>query len=195
MLTRAQLESVARLAIEEDLWVFADEVYAEVTFGAPHVSLASLPGMAERTITVQSFSKSFALAGARVGAVIGPEAVIAAARRVGVHTVFNVPVAMQRAALGAIRTGSAWMAAAREEYRSARDEAARGLDGSGLRFSLAEGVRTCSSTSPTCSGTARSAWPSSARSITACCSRPETRSDSATSGVRASAYSAVPDRV
>jgi aspartate/methionine/tyrosine aminotransferase len=139
VLRGAQLESVARFAVEEDLWVFADEVYAEVTYDAPHVAMASIPGMAERTITVQSFSKSFALAGARVGAVIAPESVILAARRVGVHTVFNVPVAMQRSALGALRSGGAWMTAAKEEYRLARAEAAKGLEGSGLRFSLAEG--------------------------------------------------------
>ncbi|MGO8998221.1 MAG: pyridoxal phosphate-dependent aminotransferase [Polyangiaceae bacterium] len=139
VLSRAQLESVASFAIENDLWVFADEVYAEVTFDAPHVSIASLPGMAARTITIQSFSKSHALAGARVGAVIAHESVIMAARRVGVHTVFNVPVAMQRAALGALAEGDAWMRAARDEYRVARDEAAGALAGSGLRFSLAEG--------------------------------------------------------
>jgi aspartate/methionine/tyrosine aminotransferase len=139
VLSRRQLASVASFAIENDLWVFADEVYAEVTFDAPHVSIASLPGMAERTITVQSFSKSHALAGARVGAVIAPEPVIMAARRVGVHTVFNVPLAMQRAALGALAAGDAWMRTAREEYRAARDEAASALAGSGLHFSVAEG--------------------------------------------------------
>jgi aspartate/methionine/tyrosine aminotransferase len=140
VLGRAQLESIARVALKHDLWVFADEVYAEVTYGEPHVSIASLPGMAERTIVVQSFSKSYALAGARVGAVIGPEPVIAAARRVGVHTVFNVPLAMQRAALGALRSGDAWMASARDEYRAARDDTVAGLAGSGLRFSVAEGA-------------------------------------------------------
>ncbi len=64
---------------------------------------------------------------------------ILAARRVGVHSVFNVPVAMQRAALGALTDGDAWVRAARDEYRAARDEAASGLAGSGLRFPLAEG--------------------------------------------------------
>jgi aspartate/methionine/tyrosine aminotransferase len=140
VLGRAQLESIARVAVENDLWVFADEVYADVTYGEAHVSIASLPGMAERTIVVQSFSKSHALAGARVGAVIAPEPVIAAARRVGVHTVFNVPVAMQRAAAFALRSGDGWMLAARDEYRAARDETAAALVGSGLRFWVAEGA-------------------------------------------------------
>ncbi len=140
VLGRAQLESIARVAVENDLWVFADEVYADVTYGERHVSIASLPGMAERTIVVQSFSKSHALAGARIGAVIAPEPVIAAARRVGVHTVFNVPVAMQRAAIAAMTSGDAWMRAAREDYCAARDETAAGLVGSGLRFWVSEGA-------------------------------------------------------
>jgi aspartate/methionine/tyrosine aminotransferase len=140
VLSRAQLESIARFAIEHDLWVFTDEVYADVTFEAPHVSIASLPEMGERAITLQSFSKSHALAGARIGATIAPEAVTTAARRVSVHTVFNVPVAMQRAALGALADESGWVRGAREEYRAARDEAARALGGSGLRFALAEGA-------------------------------------------------------
>jgi aspartate/methionine/tyrosine aminotransferase len=140
VLSRAQLESIARVAIDTDLWVFSDEVYADVTFDAPHTSIASLPGMAERTIVVQSLSKSHALAGARVGAIIAPDAVIAAARRVGVHTAFNVPVAMQRAALAALGTGDAWVRTAREDYRAARDDTAAALAGSGVRFPLAEGA-------------------------------------------------------
>jgi aspartate/methionine/tyrosine aminotransferase len=139
VLTREQLASIARVAIDNDLWVFADEVYADVTYDVPHVSIASLPGMAERTIVVQSLSKSHALAGARVGAVIAPESVIAAARRVGVHTVFNVPVAMQRSAILALCAGDSWMRSALQDYRAARDEAAAALAGSGMRFSLAEG--------------------------------------------------------
>jgi aspartate/methionine/tyrosine aminotransferase len=142
VLTRAQLESVARVAIENDLWVFSDEVYADVAYDAlhaPHVSIASLPGMAERTIVVQSLSKSHALAGARIGAVIAPEPVIAAARRVGVHTVFNVPVAMQRAATLAMSGGDAWMRAALVDYRAARDEAAAALVGSNLLFTVGQG--------------------------------------------------------
>ena len=187
VLTRAQLESVASFALEHDLWVFADEVYADVTFEAPHVSIASLPGMAERTITVQSFSKSHALAGARVGAVVAPDAGIAAARRVGVHTVFNVPLAMQRAALGAIRAG------ARGCRRRARSTARRGTwrrAGSRARGSASlwrRGGRTCSSISPPCWGTGRRPSRSSGRSTTECCSRRATPSDAGSSGARASA--------
>jgi aspartate/methionine/tyrosine aminotransferase len=140
VLTRAQLESVARVALEHDLWVVSDEVYADAAFApAEHVSIASLPGMRDRTIVVQSFSKSHALAGARVGAVIAGDAVIAAARRVSVHSVFNVPVAMQRAALGALAGGDAWVREARDTYQRARDASVAALAGAPVRFSVAEG--------------------------------------------------------
>ncbi len=139
VLTRRQLAQIAAFAEQHDLWVLADEVYADVVFDAPHVPFASLPGMARRTITVHSFSKSHALAGARIGYVVAPEEVITAVRRVSTHTVFNVPVVMQRAALAALVTGDAWVASTRETYRAARDAAARALEGSSLDFALAEG--------------------------------------------------------
>ena len=99
MLSRAQLASVAALAIEQDLWVFADEAYADFSFGAPHVSLASLPGMAERTITAYSFSKSHALAGLRVGYVVVPTEVVSG-RAPRVHS-----LGLQRPAGDAARGG------------------------------------------------------------------------------------------
>ena len=139
VLTRRDLESVARVARARGLWVIADEVYADYAYDVPHVSLASLDGMRERTVTAYSFSKSHALAGARVGFVVAPERVIAMAQRVATHTVFNVPVIAQRAATAAMRGGEAWVAAAKREYRAARDATADALSGSAARFSLAEG--------------------------------------------------------
>ena len=138
VLGRADLERIAKVAIDHDLWVFSDEVYADVVFDGEHVSIATLPGMRDRTIVLHSLSKSHALAGCRVGYVAAPEPVVASARRVEVHTAFNVSVAMQRAALAAIDDG-AFPRSARDAYRSARDAAARALEGSGARFHLAEG--------------------------------------------------------
>ncbi len=139
VLSRTHLEQIAALACEKNLWVIADEVYADYTFDRAHVSIAALPGMKERTISAYSFSKSHALAGARVGFIVAPEAVILAARRVSTHTIFNVPVAMQRAALSALGSGSTWIAAAREEYRAARDAALQALEGSGVTIHTPEG--------------------------------------------------------
>ncbi len=140
ILSRTHAEQIAGFAIEHDLWVFSDEVYVDYTYtGEAPTSLAQLDGMAERTITAYSFSKSHALAGARVGYVVAPSDVVASARKVSVHTAFNVPVAMQRVALAALDAGDAWIAEARGEYRRARDAAAQALEGSPARFSLTEG--------------------------------------------------------
>jgi aspartate/methionine/tyrosine aminotransferase len=139
VLSREQLNSIAALARDEDLWVIADEVYADFTFGVPHISIASLPGMAERTVTAYSFSKSHALAGARVGCIAGPEDVIAAARRISTHTVFNVPVLMQMAAAAALAAGPRWTERALLIYRHSLDAAVEALRATPIRFSIAEG--------------------------------------------------------
>ncbi len=138
VLTRAQVARIADFAITHDLWVISDEVYAHLTFDGPHVTLARCPNMAERTLTAFSFSKSHALAGARVGAIAAPAAVVAAARRVGVHSAFNVPVSMQRAALEALAAGDTWIAEARADYRAARDAVLAELEGAPVRVDRAE---------------------------------------------------------
>lgn len=140
VLSRRDLEAIARVATKHDLWVFADEVYADSVYdGREHTSIATLPGMRERTITLHSLSKSHALAGLRVGFAVAPEPVIAAARRVSTHSAFNVSVAMQRAALAAL-ADDVFPRNACATYREARDAAARALDGSGIRYHLAEGA-------------------------------------------------------
>jgi aspartate/methionine/tyrosine aminotransferase len=131
--TAAHIASIARLAVARGLWVIADEVYADYVYEGSHTSIARLDGMAERTITVYSLSKSHALAGARIGFAVAPSRVIAAASRISTHTVFNVPVAAQRVALAALREPEAWLTAARRDYALARDATLRGLEGSGVR--------------------------------------------------------------
>jgi aspartate/methionine/tyrosine aminotransferase len=139
VLSPRDLESIAAFARARDLWVFADEVYADYTYdNRMHVSIARLPGMSERTLSAYSFSKSHALAGARVGCIVGPDAVIAAARRVSVHSVFNVPVVSQHAALRAL-DARAWMDEARAEYIAARDLATAALRSADIDFHVAEG--------------------------------------------------------
>src|SRR6185503_7388582 len=73
VLDRSYLEALAKVAIERDLWVISDEAYEHLLFdGAKHVSLGSLPGMAERTLSVYTFSKSYAMTGWRIGYVVSP---------------------------------------------------------------------------------------------------------------------------
>lgn len=121
LMTTRELEAIAAVARRHNLWVLADEVYENFVFSGEHVSIATLPGMAERTITVFSFSKSYALAGLRVGYVVGPPNAIVAVRKMANHTVYNVPRAMQQAAHRAMLHGDDWIEEARETYRDHRD--------------------------------------------------------------------------
>jgi aspartate/methionine/tyrosine aminotransferase len=122
VLSRAQLESIARLAVEHDLWVLADEVYEDLLYTGEHVSIATLPGMAERTLTSFSLSKSLALAGYRLGYVVGSEAAMRAVRKIANHTVYNVPAALQHAAARLVGTDDerTWREDAKARYAEAR---------------------------------------------------------------------------
>ena len=121
------LEQLAELARRHDLWVLADEAYEDLAWAEPHHSIAALPGMAERTLTVYSLSKSYAIAGHRLGYVVGAAAPMHALRKIANHTVYNVPSLLQRAALALVTAPSsqAWLAETRALYRSLRDEASR----------------------------------------------------------------------
>ena len=121
LFTRTELQAVARVAQRHNLWVIADEVYENFVFDGEHVSIASLPGMAERTLTVYSFSKSYGIPGLRVGYVVGPSEAITGIRKMTNYTVYNVPRAMQSAACAAMRHGDEWVKAARSLYREHRD--------------------------------------------------------------------------
>lgn len=141
VLSAEQLEQIAAFSREHDLWVFADEVYSDIVYSADRrvPSIATLAGMRERTITVQSLSKSHALAGLRVGFVAAPEPVVTAARRVSTHTAFNVAVAMQRAAVAALSDAD-FPSVACDAYRHSRDVAVRALEGAPIRFHVPEGA-------------------------------------------------------
>jgi aspartate/methionine/tyrosine aminotransferase len=123
MLPAAEVDAVATVAAKHDLWILADEVYEDYAYDAPHISIATHPAAAPRTVTVFSFAKSYAQAGLRVGYALAPDDVAAALAKLVNHSIYNVPVAMQRAALGALRSGAPFLTAARARYREARDAA------------------------------------------------------------------------
>jgi len=133
------LDALAAFAETHDLWVLSDEVYADFVYEGEHRPFATLPGMAERTVTCHSLSKSHALAGARVGYVSGPERVIDAVRRMSNHTIYNVPVAMQRVALAALEDGDGFLEQARRLYREARDAACERLREHGIAHDAPHG--------------------------------------------------------
>jgi aspartate/methionine/tyrosine aminotransferase len=124
VLSRRHLSQLVELARAHGLWLLADEVYEDLAYTGPHVSIASLDF--ERTITVFSLSKSFALAGHRLGYAVAPEPLMRALRKIVNHTVYNVPASLQHVALALHRDPATakWLADARETYLAARDLAA-----------------------------------------------------------------------
>ncbi|CAB3693576.1 pyridoxal phosphate-dependent aminotransferase [Paraburkholderia rhynchosiae] len=121
VMPRADLERIARLACEHDLWVLSDEVYADLTFEREHLSIMSLPGMAERTVTLGSLSKSHAMAGWRVGWAIGPTPLIEHMGRLALAMLYGLPGFIQQAALTALREKARIVAEMRDIYRRRRD--------------------------------------------------------------------------
>ena len=105
------LSALARLARQHDLWIFSDEVYEDYVYGdLEHESIARFAP--ERTVSVFSVSKSYAMAGQRVGYLAGPERLIAEARKIGTHLYYHAPIVGQHTALAALREGGDWVAAA-----------------------------------------------------------------------------------
>ncbi|HAR63348.1 MAG: pyridoxal phosphate-dependent aminotransferase [Candidatus Margulisiibacteriota bacterium] len=99
---RNELEKIALLAKQNDLWVISDEVYSELTYIGDHVSIASLEGMKERTIMFNGFSKAFAMTGWRMGYMCGPEDVVGIALKIHQYAMMCAPIMSQYAALEAI---------------------------------------------------------------------------------------------
>ena len=117
MFTKETLEAMARLAMRHDLWVICDEVYAALSFGKPHISIAGLPGMAERAVTINSLSKSHAMTGWRVGWIVGPKELIRFAHDLGLSTQYGLPGFIQRAATRALQEPMPFVDEMRDAYR------------------------------------------------------------------------------
>jgi aminotransferase len=105
VLTREDIEGLARLAAEHDLIVYSDEIYDRLVYGTTHVCFSSLPGMKERTIYLGGFSKAYAMTGWRVGYACAPSAVVEQMMKIHQYTVMCVPTAAQYAAVEALRSG------------------------------------------------------------------------------------------
>jgi aminotransferase len=121
VMTAAELEEIAAVCREHDLLVITDEIYSELSYGEPHTSIASLPGMRERTIFLHGFSKAFAMTGFRIGYACGPAVLIDAMMRIHQYGILCAPIVSQEAALEALLHGRNEMAAMREQYRLRRN--------------------------------------------------------------------------
>ena len=136
---RAQIEAIAKFAVEKDLLVLSDEIYSELTFDGVHTSIASLPGMKERTIFLHGFSKAFAMTGWRIGYACGPAALIEAMMKVHQYSMLCASIISQEAAIEALNHGEDGMKKMRDQYHRRRDFIVRRFNEIGLKCHLPRG--------------------------------------------------------
>jgi aspartate aminotransferase len=138
--TRKEAEEVATFAIKRNLIVVADEAYEDLVYEGEHVSIASLPGMAERTITAYTFSKTYAMTGWRAGYAVAKEPFMTGLRKLVLYSTNGVSTPTQWAALEAMAIPQETIAARCEEYRQRRDLLVTGLNELGLACDLPAGA-------------------------------------------------------
>lgn len=138
-MTRAELLRIAEVALRHNMVVITDEIYAELTFEGEHVSIASLPGMRERTIFLHGFSKAYAMTGFRIGYACGPPEIIEAMMRIHQYSMLCASVISQEAALEAVERGDADTASMREQYRLRRNYIVNAFNAMGLTCHLPRG--------------------------------------------------------
>ena len=120
VMRREDLEEIAQVCIEKDSYVLSDEIYSELTYGADHVSIASLPGMKERTLLINGFSKSYAMTGWRLGYICGPQVIVEQMTKIHQFAIMCAPTNSQYAAVEALRHGDADVAQMRTAYDQRR---------------------------------------------------------------------------
>jgi N-succinyldiaminopimelate aminotransferase len=140
VLTRAELDLIGEACVERDLICVSDEVYEHLVYEGQHVPPATLPGMAERTLTVSSIGKSFSFTGWKVGWCSGPAELVGATRAVKQFLTFAGGTPLQHAAAAALRLPLHHLEAVREELRARRERLCDGLAEAGLRPLLPAGT-------------------------------------------------------
>ncbi len=120
IMTKEDLEKIAKVIIEKDIVVISDEIYAELTYDREHVSIASLPGMQERTILINGFSKAYAMTGWRLGYACGPANIIGQMTKIHQFAIMCAPTTSQYAAVEALKNGDEDVKEMREAYNQRR---------------------------------------------------------------------------
>ncbi|MEG0687092.1 MAG: aminotransferase class I/II-fold pyridoxal phosphate-dependent enzyme [Hungatella sp.] len=120
IMEREDLEAIAEVVIEKDLFVITDEIYSELTYKGEHVTIASLPGMKERTILINGFSKAFAMTGWRLGYAAAPHLILEQMLKIHQFAIMCAPTTSQYAAIAALRDGAPDVAMMREAYDQRR---------------------------------------------------------------------------
>lgn len=142
IMEQEDLEAIRSFLIEKDIFVISDEIYAELTYGKKHVSIASLPGMYERCVVLNGFSKAFAMTGWRMGIAAGPAEVIAAMNKIHQFTIMSAGTTSQVAALEALTypDRDREVEVMREEYDVRRRLMTKGFSDMGLDVVEPEGA-------------------------------------------------------
>jgi len=132
MASKADLEGIARLCVEHDLIVLSDEIYSELCYDDEHLSIATLPGMRERTILMHGFSKAFAMTGFRLGYACAPAPLIEAMMKIHQYGILCAPITSQAAAMEALSGGASLYEPMKKEYRRRRDYLVGRLNAMGI---------------------------------------------------------------
>ncbi len=120
VMEKKDLESIAEVIREKDLFVLSDEIYSELTYTDKHVSIAEIPGMYERTILINGFSKAFAMTGWRLGYACGPKEILEQMTKIHQFAIMCAPTTSQYAAVEALKNGDEDVAMMREQYNQRR---------------------------------------------------------------------------
>lgn len=120
VMRREDLEAIAEVCIEKDILVMSDEIYSELTYGAEHVTIASLPGMRERTILINGFSKAYAMTGWRLGYACAPKIILEQMLKIHQFAIMCAPTTSQYAAVEALRNGDKDVKRMKESYNQRR---------------------------------------------------------------------------
>ena len=132
VMTREDLEPIAKLAIEHDLIVISDEIYGELTYSGKHVTIAELPGMQERTVIINGFSKAYAMTGWRLGFAAGPKEIISQMVKLHQFAIMCAPTTSQYAGLEALKYGDDDVKTMKESYNQRRRYCVKELNDMGL---------------------------------------------------------------
>jgi aminotransferase len=143
IMKKEDLEALTDLIIKNDLIVISDEIYAELSYNTTHISIAALPGMYERTIVMNGFSKAFAMTGWRIGYACGHRDLIAAMTKIHQYTIMCAPIMAQKAALEALRHGETEMRKMVADYNYRRKLMYNGLNEIGLMCFEPQGAFYC----------------------------------------------------
>ena len=140
VMTKDDLKAIADVVIDHDLLIISDEVYAELTYDGKHTATASIEGLYERTITLNGFSKAYAMTGWRLGYLCAPEEICNAALKIHQYVMMSAPTASQFAAIEALKSGEEAKNAMTAEYRIRRNLFVKGLNEIGLTCHLPQGA-------------------------------------------------------